>query len=117
MRRNAPRLVLDTDGFLRELLIEQRYRPQRHCHRPLIITEPGIRLGALLTRLKVTPEYQQDDVIDHDLILVWTPTHKRIITGADILGRPASRDRKTRAPPHRFEILNTIKSSCIRCNM
>jgi hypothetical protein len=26
-------------------------------------------------------------VIDEDLILVWTRTEKRIITGADILGR------------------------------
>jgi hypothetical protein len=35
----------------------------------------------------VTPERPGDDVIDDDLILVWAPDERRIITGADILGR------------------------------
>jgi hypothetical protein len=41
----------------------------------------------VLNRLTVRPERPGDDVIDEDLILVWTPEDKRIITGADILGR------------------------------
>jgi hypothetical protein len=32
------------------------------------------------------PEHPEDDVIDHDLILAWG-TQKRIIAGADLLGR------------------------------
>ena len=84
---DLPRLVLDADGFLRELLVEQRYRPSWHCHRPIILDRTNVPLGELLTQLKVNPEHDDDDVIDHDLILVWTGTHKRIITGADILGR------------------------------
>ncbi len=36
--------------------------------------------------MKVAPERPGDDVIDHDLILVWG-AQKRIITGSDLLGR------------------------------
>jgi len=34
----------------------------------------------------VDPEHIEDDVIDEDIILVWG-AERRIITGADILGR------------------------------
>jgi metal transporter CNNM len=44
------------------------------------------RLGEVIGRMKVVPERSDDDVIDHDLILVWG-SHRRIITGADLLGR------------------------------
>ncbi len=84
---DTPRLVLDADGFLRELLVEHTYRPHRHCHRPIVVTQTDIPLGELLIHFKVDPEHLEDDVIDQDLVLIWTPTHKRIITGADILGR------------------------------
>jgi len=83
----VPRLVLDADGFLRELLIEEKYKPLRHCHRPIVLPQTDIPLSTLLTHFKVRPEHLEDDVIDHDLVLIWTPQHKRIITGADILGR------------------------------
>ncbi len=82
-----PNLVLDADGFLREFLVEHRYRPFRHCHRPIIYHQTNIPLGELLPQFKVNPEHVEDDVIDHDLVLIWAPDHKRIITGADILGR------------------------------
>ncbi|MCW5783384.1 MAG: DUF21 domain-containing protein [Nitrospirales bacterium] len=84
---HVPHVVLDADGFLRELLVEHRDKPFRHCHRPIIFEHANIPLGDLLTQFKVNPEHLEDDVIDHDLVLIWTPTHKRIITGADILGR------------------------------
>ena len=44
------------------------------------------KLGDVIGHLKVVPERPDDDVIDNDLILVWG-TQKRIITGADLLGR------------------------------
>ena len=43
-------------------------------------------LGDVIGRMKVKPEHPEDDVIDNDLILVWG-NEKRIITGADLLGR------------------------------
>jgi len=84
---HTPQMVLDADGFLRELLVENQYKPLRHCHRPVILDHIQIPLGEILTQFNVNPEYVEDDVIDHDLILIWTQEHKRIITGADILGR------------------------------
>lgn len=83
----TPRLVLDADGFLRELLVEQQYKPLRHCHRPIIFNHITVSLGELLKQLRVNPEHVEDDVIDHDLVLIWSADQKRIITGADILGR------------------------------
>jgi metal transporter CNNM len=85
--QHTPQVVLDADGFLRELLIENQYKPLRHCHRPIIFDHTNIPLGELLPQFRVNPEHVEDDVIDHDLVLIWTPDHKRIITGADILGR------------------------------
>ena len=43
-------------------------------------------LGDVIGRMKVKAEHPEDDVIDNDLILVWG-NEKRIITGADLLGR------------------------------
>ena len=44
------------------------------------------RLGDVIGLMKMKPEHPQDDVIDQDLILVWGQ-QRRIITGADLLGR------------------------------
>ena len=44
------------------------------------------KLGEVIGQMKVAPERPGDDVIDHDLILVWG-AQKRIITGSDLLGR------------------------------
>lgn len=44
------------------------------------------RLGDVIGQLKVEPERPDDDVVDYDLILVWG-AQRRVITGADLLGR------------------------------
>jgi len=36
--------------------------------------------------LRVYPKSEVDDVIDNDLVLIWSD-ERRVITGADILGR------------------------------
>ncbi len=82
-----PRLVLDSDGFIRHALFETSIRvPKSYCHRPILIKDTRLRLGDVIWRLKVHPEHSGDDVIDQDIILIWG-TEKRIITGSDILGR------------------------------
>ena len=60
--------------------------PNAYWHRPIIIRDPKARLGDVIGLMKVVPERIGDDVIDHDLILVWHQ-QKRIITGSDLLGR------------------------------
>jgi len=82
-----PQLALDSDAFLRAALFGAgRFNPNAHCHRPILVRDTSTTLGDVLTRLRVHPESAQDDVIDDDIILVWAES-KRVITGADILGR------------------------------
>jgi len=85
---NFPELVLDADEFLRAVLLHKAdYNPLAYCHRPITIMDPKLTLGEALQKLKTYPKGPHDDVVDHDIILVWTDAVKRVITGADILGR------------------------------
>jgi metal transporter CNNM len=82
-----PRLVLDAHHFLRDGLFNEVFLDlETYWHRPIIITDMRTPLGEVIGRMKVKPEHSEDDVIDNDLILIWG-TQKRIITGADLLGR------------------------------
>ena len=83
-----PRLVMDSDEFIRDLLFNPyKFNPYRHCHRPIIEKRPEAKIGDIISRLRVSPRHLQDDVIDDDVILLWAEEDKRVITGADILGR------------------------------
>ena len=82
-----PRFVLDSDGFIRGALFKgSQFNPYTYCHRPIIVNDINLPLKKIIWQLKVYPQNSRDDVIDHDIILLWS-TEKRIITGADILGR------------------------------
>lgn len=82
-----PLVVLDSDGFLREALFDEtRFIPYHHCHRPVIVNDLKARLGDVILQLKTSHQFEDSGVIDHDIILVWG-LNKRVITGADILGR------------------------------
>lgn len=84
---NNPKLVLNADQFLRDAVYEKKTaKIRQYCHRPLIVTKPGTTLEEVILKFKVFPEHAEDDVIDQDLIIFWGK-EKRIITGADILGR------------------------------
>lgn len=83
----TPLLALDADAFIRSVFMSDRpVDPRRFCHRPIVLADRTMLLGEVLRRLRVHPGHDDDDVIDHDLLLVWT-RQRRIITGADILGR------------------------------
>ena len=82
-----PRLVLNADGFLREVLLgEEAVDPLSRCHRPIIIDDAQTSLGETIPQLSADGALPEDDVVDRDIILVWAG-EKRIITGADLLGR------------------------------
>jgi metal transporter CNNM len=84
---DAPHMVLNAHHFLRDVLFnEVSVGPEPYWHRPIVITNMRTRLGDVIGLMQTKPEHPGDDVIDHDLILVWG-TQKRIITGADLLGR------------------------------
>jgi len=83
----TPRFVLNADGFIRDALLgPELFNPHRHCHRPIVVADDSTKLGNLIPLLRVRPEHPGDDVIDQDIILLWG-SQKRVITGADILGR------------------------------
>jgi len=82
-----PLLALDADAFIRAAFMSPTpVDPRRFCHRPIVLADRTMLLGEVLRHLRVHPGHDDDDVIDHDLLLVWT-RQRRIITGADILGR------------------------------
>ncbi len=84
---DQPRLVLESDGFLRALLFRPgSFSPRTFCHRPILATDPHQPLGSVLNKLRVEPRGPGDDVVDHDIILLWGE-RRRVITGADLLGR------------------------------
>jgi hypothetical protein len=83
-----PRFVVNAHGFLRAALFSGgKFQPSAWCHRPLVVSDAALPLGHVLDQLIVRPDHREDDVIDEDLILLWTPKERRIITGTDLLGR------------------------------
>jgi len=95
-----PRFVLDSDGFIRGALFKgSLFNPYAYCHKPIIVNDMNLSLEKVIWKLKVYPQNSGDDVIDHDIILLWS-TEKRVITGADILGRllRGIATRKSRKP-------------------
>lgn len=84
---NEPVLALNSDEFLRAALFATApFNPYACCHRPILVRDTTTPLGEVILRLRVYPQHPRDDVIDDDIILVWGDG-KRVITGADILGR------------------------------
>jgi hypothetical protein len=83
----APRAVLNAHHFLRAALFNKDPpAPEQDMHRPILTEDPRTPLGKLTAQLKVPPRGEADDVVDEDVILLWGG-QKRILTGADILGR------------------------------
>lgn len=85
---HEPQLVLNSNSFLRAVFMNNKNSvdPRPFCHKPIIVRDSKTLLGKVITQLKVSPKQKGDDVVDNDLILLWD-NDKRIITGADILGR------------------------------
>lgn len=83
----TPILVLDADSFLRHALFKSpRPSPSWYCHQPILIEDRDTLLGNILHRFTVKGTQTHDDVIEQDIVLLWG-AQKRILTGADILGR------------------------------
>ena len=80
-------MAINADKFIRGALFDfSNFKPLSYCHRPIIVTNDKTSLKEVIPRLKVNPEHAEDDVIDQDIILLWSK-NKKIITGSDILGR------------------------------
>lgn len=87
-KSNKPLFVLNADQFLRDALDEKCAKSiYTYCHRPIVAYEGKMNLGEALLKFKVRAKNSEDDVIDNDILLYWAEKEKRIITGADFLGR------------------------------
>ena len=83
-----PQLVLDADAYLRNVLTDTAaFDAYSHCHRPIIITDANSPLGHIIERLREGIDVDSDAAIDKDIVLLWTDEVKKVITGADLLGR------------------------------
>lgn len=79
--------MLDADGFLRHVFLHPaETKPINYCHVPVVATSKDKSLGWVLSRLKYTVPSKADKVIIDDVVLLWGDT-RRVITGADILGK------------------------------
>ena len=84
---NFPHYALDSDKFLREALLgHPSFSPWQSCHSPILVEDQNISLGEVILQMKNRSTRADDRSIDKDLVLVWGDT-KKIVTGADILGR------------------------------
>jgi len=85
-RNNDPKLLLDSDEFLRQALFEPATaKPYDYCHRPIILRDGKTSLGDVI-RLIRRGRRDQHGVMEHDVVLIWGK-EPRIITGADLLDR------------------------------
>ena len=86
-QNNAPRLVMDVDGFLRHALFRgEQTDPKDFCHRPIIVRDGKKTLGEVIMKLRLDEQSSDDEMITNDVILLWD-RQPRVITGADLLGR------------------------------
>ena len=84
----TPQLVLDADAYLRAIMSgTEPVDAYVYCHRPIIVSDPASPLGHIIGRLKRGMSADSDAVIDKDIVLLWTDDVKKVITGADLLGR------------------------------
>lgn len=84
---DTPKLALDSNAFIRRVLFKkEQVDPIKFCHMPIIVQSKSAPLGTVLGRLKAGSRNSGDNIIKHDVILLWGD-EKRVITGPDILGR------------------------------
>lgn len=85
---DEPVLVLDADGFIRTTLFCNECKSiVDFCHAPLVVYDKKTNLGEVLKKLRGEIDIINDMPIEKDIVLYWTPSLKKIITGADIFGR------------------------------
>jgi metal transporter CNNM len=85
--QGEPRLMLDAEHLLREVLVEPGDpEPLKCLHRPAIVRDPRTLLGRVIPHLEAKPVVPHRDEHREDVILVWGE-RRRLITGDDLLRR------------------------------
>ena len=79
---------LNVDDYLRDLYGGKDEVPLlEYCQKPIVTTDPTLTVDRVLPQLDVESEHHGDRALDREVILYWGERSKRIITGADLLGR------------------------------
>ena len=83
-----PRVVLKTSDYLFKIVSSDEISDiYDYCHRPIVVKDASATLDTVLGEFVVEADDREDYIIDRDVIIYWNDSDKRIITGADILGR------------------------------
>lgn len=88
-----PVFLLDADGFVRDFYScgqsssDGYFEPMNHVYRAHVYTNEDVTLGSVLSDLRIVQTAKQDEVIDVDVVLIWSGQSAWIVTGGDILGR------------------------------
>lgn len=86
--KEQPKLVLDADGFIRSALFcGNCEKIESFCHVPDVIYDRNTNLGQIIKFFKDPEVINSDSPHSNDLVILWEKEIKRILTGADILGR------------------------------
>jgi metal transporter CNNM len=70
-----------------ELFCKQCEGIAQYCHDPIIVRDENANLRTLIKKLRGKYEMDSETPIEQDVVIIWGAERKRIITGADILGR------------------------------
>lgn len=82
-----PQRALDAHRFLRAALADDGpLDVRKFCHAPIVVRDIKTRLEAVLPEFNAERRRAGDDIIHKDVIVVWA-SERRVITGADLLGR------------------------------
>lgn len=83
-----PHSALNADNYLRrEYSTGKTPSLEEFCQTPIVVRDPNTSLDSILHELVVEPDRVDDRVLDREVVLYWGERTKRIITGADLLGR------------------------------
>lgn len=83
-----PEAVLDADGYIRSIISTDQSKDIRlYCHRPLLIKDINTDLATLLNLFRGNLDRSEDIPLHKDIALLWGEDQKKIITGADVLGK------------------------------
>lgn len=79
---------LNVDDYLRDLYDgKTKTSLLEHCQKPIVTSDSEMTLDRVLPQLDVESEHHGDRALDREVVLYWGEKTKRIITGADLLGR------------------------------
>ena len=83
---HEPRRVLNANAFLRAVQMDAGpVDPSSFCHEPLVVTDPSAELETVLAELELRAQRPGGKRLHLDLVLLWTPDQRRLLTGVDVL--------------------------------